>query len=945
MTRRERKLLIQTALVGVTITALVALIDYAGGLSAIERWFYDRRVEDCQFFTPAPTDKLVHLDIDDSVLELLGAWPWPRRKLAAMIDEVHNAGTRVLAMDVILPEKQEVDLIRNARGEIEEIDNDATLAKSLKSFGNVLVPIAISNLPEHSTIYDRMRAILLTDIEISSDKMEERLRDEGFNVGSLRSGADSSRFVHARVEAMALLVNEAIKVNPEITVSELRQKLLPQAVTQPGLHTTAGRLFDKQYEKILSMNLLRRHVLAKWPTDAEVMKVAVDQPPIRVLSEAAGLTGYVYYEPDPDGLLRSIVLFANHEGYLWPQLGLSLACRYLGVDLADLKISKNRIEIPFKDGRSLVIPVHSRRSQKTGLTTDLHMDLAWFGKSEDWASMYDPKHEQPAQHVPLSKVWSIIESRDRIRNNNRAADDAILAIWHILAPDKRERYEKRSLAMDDPLSRLDVIDLVLKDVAESGYMDVYAAMSDAELKQDPDGSVFVASVKALKTIRTVSPEMKSQRDERAGWLREQLEGKAAIIGWTGTGTIADFVPSPLFSKVPGVVAHGVVFNSILNGEVWRSASPWVTTLITALLGLLMVAGLCKFSPQGASVTAIGLVLGYFVINGVVLFDYGNLIVGVAGPLTAVIVTWAGCTLFRFVLERAERTRITRRFQNYVDPALVDYVIQHPEKYRLEGEEKELTVVFTDLAGFTTLTERLGANSVAILNEYTELMVPIIKAENGYLNKFMGDGMMFFYGAPWDSAYHAMDAVITGLRMQEMMPIFNASLTERGLPNVAVRVGACSGKMIVGDAGSANRSDYTVLGDVVNLAARLESANKYTGTKIMINDECHAIIGDKFLMRPVGRLQVKGKTEGVMTFEPLCKIDDATDELRRLATMSDDVVSAYVTSNFKACLAAIEAYVAVFGEMKLMDLYRDLCTEYLAEGAPEDFKGAIVLESK
>ena len=302
-------------------------------------------------------------------------------------------------------------------------------------------------------------------------------------------------------------------------------------------------------------------------------------------------------------------------------------------------------------------------------------------------------------------------------------------------------------------------------------------------------------------------------------------------------------------------------------------------------------------------------------------------------------------MFRFVVERAERKRITSRFQSYVDPVLVNYVIEHPEKARLDGEVRELTVVFTDLAGFTPLQEKLQERTVGILNQYTSLMVPIIREQNGYVNKFLGDGIMFFYGAPQANTYHASDAVLTALKIQQAMGPFNKSLAERDLPELAMRVGVASGPMVVGDAGSADASDYTVLGDTVNFASRLEQANKYTDTQTMLNQRTAELVGDLFLLRPIGRLQVVGKTQGVMTYEPLCAADDATDGQKQLATASGAVVDAYVAADFPACLKAVDRLESEFGQSKLTALYRDLATAYTDSDPGDSFSGEIVLEAK
>ena len=178
-----------------------------------------------------------------------------------------------------------------------------------------------------------------------------------------------------------------------------------------------------------------------------------------------------------------------------------------------------------------------------------------------------------------------------------------------------------------------------------------------------------------------------------------------------------------------------------------------------------------------------------------------------------------------------------------------------------------------------------------------------------------------------------------------MAEFNQWLEAKSLPPVRMRVGISSGNMVVGDAGSADASDYTVLGDAVNLGSRLESANKATGTAILLNARVALFIEDVFLLRPVGRLQVVGKTQGIMTFEPLCTQADADDDRRRLVDMTNEMVNAYIVGEFEKCVAAAREMEAAFGESKLSSLYNDVSQRFLEEPPGPEFLGQIVLEEK
>ena len=332
-------------------------------------------------------------------------------------------------------------------------------------------------------------------------------------------------------------------------------------------------------------------------------------------------------------------------------------------------------------------------------------------------------------------------------------------------------------------------------------------------------------------------------------------------------------------------------------------------------------------------------------NGLVVFDYGNRIMDLASPLLALGLAWSGASMTRIIMETGERHRLTQRFSHYVDPSLVNYLIERPDQVRLEGETRELTVCFTDLVGFTTLSELIGEKSVALLNEYMGRMVPIIRSERGYLNKFLGDGIMFFFGAPVHDPDHALHAVTTALRMQEAMGPLNEELTRRALPTVAMRVGISTGRMVVGDAGCDDASDYTVLGDTVNVGARLESANKVMGTSILMTERTKQLVGERFLQRPVGNLQLVGKSEGVMVFEPLALAEKATPEQRRLVELSTELVDRFIGKRHGDCISTAERLEAEFGKSRFTSHYRDQCEAALRtpNSAPAD--GRIVVVEK
>ena len=943
MTRTERKLSVQTTIIGAVLTAVVTLAHVLGWLTPLNNWLYDRRVRHCQFFAAPPTDKLIHIDIDDRSLQAKGRWPWPRTYLAQIIEQLQRAGAKVIGLDMIFSESQQPEY-RPGDDEksLVKINHDEQLAQAVARHGNVLIPLSLTHNPNYLTKdYQRaMVEVFYDDLEITGEQLAKRLQRD-IDRKNLKQQV-FNRFLELRREAMHVLIDRELG-RRKWHRDQLRQLLLPHTDTTL-VNSPLLNQFDEVYEQVRSIRLLRRFARPATTTTTRPLSASSPLPPIAKFSAVAGMTGFVDYLPYDDGVVRSVPLWTEHRGWLFPQMGLAMACAQLGADINQVRIEPHHIVIHPAHGPSIRVPVRRHRMRGPGTEVDLIFDVPLLGQADRWETMYDwPSHQEPKQHMPAAEVFRVRELRDKFIKNNITADGATIFLLNDLDQAKAIHLHENPFAKDDFDSRVPVIKQTLEQLEGQFWFAQIQEMAPQE--REEHYTQVLAARDALYKVLSQNAQLKDQVPRAEQRLSQKVKGKSVLIGWTARGIAADFVPTSLHFKCPGVVIHGAIFNAILTGEMWKTAPLQVGLLLTLGFGILVTLATALISPLRATVASLAIGTGYLAINGIVLFDKYNLNVNVAGPLVAMGIVWSGCTLSRFIIERRERWRVENRFRSYVDPALVDWVVEHPEQSTLEGQLRELTVVFTDLAGFTTLSEQLRERTVPILNDYMQLMVPIIRQHNGYVNKFLGDGIMFFYGAPRGNQNHAIDAVRTSLKMQEAMVGFNRQLVQQDLPSVKMRVGISSGNMVVGDAGSADASDYTVLGDAVNLGSRLESANKATGTSILLNARVALFTEDEFLLRPIGRLQVVGKTQGVMTFEPLCTQDQANDDARQLVNMTNDMVNAYILGQFENCAAVSRKIDATFGESTLTTLYRQASQRFEQDPPGPEFLGQIVLEEK
>jgi adenylate cyclase len=315
-------------------------------------------------------------------------------------------------------------------------------------------------------------------------------------------------------------------------------------------------------------------------------------------------------------------------------------------------------------------------------------------------------------------------------------------------------------------------------------------------------------------------------------------------------------------------------------------------------------------------------------------------VPVSAPLIGGAAAWVGCTALVGALSQRDRQRILRQFRARVSTQLVDYLVNNEKVVSVGGEEREVTVLFTDLAGFTAVSESLdGPAVVALLNRVMGALTRNLIARGAYVNKFLGDGVMAFWSAFVPEPNQAEKACRAALACQEAIERINAESPE-GAPQLSARVGITTGSVIVGDCGAPpDLNDYTVIGDNVNLSARLESANKQFGTGIMVNGRTRAEARDTDLkFRYLGRLVVVGQTIPVRVFELMpAGVDPALIEL------TDRAVNAYAEGEFDESEQAWQSLVDRFGPSKLATAYRAAIKD--ARVNPDKFHGAIHLLQK
>jgi adenylate cyclase len=348
----------------------------------------------------------------------------------------------------------------------------------------------------------------------------------------------------------------------------------------------------------------------------------------------------------------------------------------------------------------------------------------------------------------------------------------------------------------------------------------------------------------------------------------RLKGRIALVG-TSAPALVDLRATPVGEVYPGVEVHANLIAGILDKTLkQRPAYTLGAEILLLAAGGLLLAFLVPFlSPLKATLVSAGALLALAGLN-IAVWTTAGLVLPLASGLLMITAMFALNMSYGYFVESRSKRQFTELFGQYVPPELVDQMARDPRKYTMEGRSETLTVLFSDIRGFTSVSESLEPRVLPqFINEYLTAMSMVIRSRRGTLDKYIGDAIMAFWGAPVADALHARQAVEAALAMQAELEVLNARFRGRGWPEIRIGVGVNTGTMSVGDMGSRLRKAYTVMGDAVNLASRLEGVTKQYGVGVLVGEETRRAVGD-CVFREVDLVRVKGKERPAAVYEPL-----------------------------------------------------------------------------
>ncbi len=519
--------------------------------------------------------------------------------------------------------------------------------------------------------------------------------------------------------------------------------------------------------------------------------------------------------------------------------------------------------------------------------------------------------------------------------------DGVLRKVPMVIPFAGKYYESLSLAMVRSYLGMPPVKLLFAEYSSG----------EAELEELSIGGLTIpVDNKARALIPYRGPRGSFKYISIADLMNDQVEvsalrGKLVLLGVSAPG-LMDLRVTPVGAVYPGVEAQANLVAGILDGKLKRD--PAYADGLQLIVILLVGVALAVLLPCLRAISAIALTAGIAAaVIGVnlALYQYGHFVLPVAGNVILIFALFTLNTVWGYFAESRSKRQITAQFGQYVPPEIAEQIAKDPRTVSFEPTSRECTVLFTDVRGFTTISEGLDPKALSeLMNEFLTPLTEVIFKYNGTIDKYMGDCIMAFWGAPLDNPAHAHVGVLAGLEMHRVLAALQPKFKEKNWPEIKIGVGLNTGRVSVGNMGSQIRRAYTVMGDAVNLASRLEGITKEYGVDIIVGEETMKAAPD-IVFRELDRVRVKGKENAVTIFQPMgLRSEVSTDTVQQLEVFQQALMSYRRQEWGEAETRLLHLQGASPGN-KLYELFLSRIAVLREAGLESNWDGAFTLETK
>lgn len=888
------------------LLVVFSALEFLGVFVPAEHSVYDAWLH----LKPAPEEReeILFLDVDDLAIAKVGVWPWSRDIMARGLTVLSEFESGPVVFD------------------IEYVD-----ASPLAVDGQILenrIPGAFDR--EFTEIQGSVES-LISAIATGQIPPEEA----GDFVGDL------SQMTRDAEDRLLERVQEVVRNNDEI---------LGAAAAAHGDAWFTVNLIPDQPEQVPRERVdfaIERTALNQVTGDNPLVLDAQGlRPAIEVVLEGGAGAGFPNVVIDEDGTRRRIELLRTFEDKWFGQLVFAPLVDWLEVE--EIVLTTDRMVL-----RNALVPgEEERRDIRIPLAEDGTLLLNWSKGSylESYRHLsyfeivyYQQLLEDLSFNLEVMEESGYLQYYDGDRNLLDAYRYGEGLVSEALETGDGEILGELSQVREYFITEAGAF--LAGNAEEAILSDISAALDDPNLSSDMR-SLFTDLQSEIPSVFESTRGIHNDLVETRKILADNIPNSFAIIGYTGTGT-TDIGVNPFENEYANTGTHGALINTILTGRFIDDMPTWVSVAIAIIFTAIFVL---LSRNRSANTT---LVLGF---AGVAVVSAGSaaamlvfrVFLPIMSPVLTLFLAAVGQSVHKFVEVAREKNHIRHAFNHYLSTDVINEILDDPTRLRLGGEKRELTAMFTDVKGFSTISESLDPEElVKLLNRYLSEMSDIVLQLRGTIDKYEGDAIISFFGAPVPYQDHATRACTAAVRMKKIEDYLNEHFQEESLsPSpLMTRIGINTGEMVVGNMGTANRMDYTIMGHSVNLAARLEGVNKQYGTWILTSELTYNYTEDAFLARKLDRVRVVGVSEPVRLYEIIDEASLAPEEKVQMLGEFHNGLEAFEHREWGEAGAVFSRLNREFPDDGPSKTYFDRTKKFQKEAPPADWDGVFNLTRK
>ena len=848
-----------------------------------------------------PQTPLAVVGIDERSIRAQGRFPWSRAKISSLLQELFKYDARVVATDIMFSETSN-DELQNVLRKIP-ISSNSPYASQVKTFKEQQLRLSDADGTFAQTIRKNQERVVLSatydHLEISYQPHQALCHLHVYRKTPFFAAWDDEGYdITTRIEAITEFPEEFTELTPALegfldgvleqiriksTVAFCREKYV--------IDHCLGQLGSKEKDELESaIGMDQREYCGRWLVDGsdEYLSLLHENWPKLKSTEAL----YEKYSSAEfiSGMRTSGLNTAFFPADFWTMSipALDSATRFTGFLNAH----------PDSDGTIRKAPLVVRSGE----------------------------HHLPSLAMRAAMV-ALGTQQARVNKSQNFANSLQVTGIEFFKDD----LSIKKIPVDDQAR-------IVINFAGPGY--TFPHISAKELLE-PDNPNISVTYRTRDPLTGKIELIKDESRKKSEFLKEKI----FIIGGTAIG-VYDLRVTPFDENFRGVETHINIIDNILRGDFLSTSNQEPEWMFLALmgLGLTMTIAVSFLGALPGFLIALLLTLAIWLVDRHLIFGQGT-VVAIMFPIAITLLIYVGLTIFKYFTEEKKKRQLRGTFEKYVSPAIVNEIMSHPDNIRLGGRKEHMTVFFSDVRGFTSISEALEPEALsALLSQYLTPMTALVFKNNGTLDKYMGDAMMAFFGAPIPSTTHADDACRCALQNLEQLAVLNDQLRARGLTTIDIGIGLNTGPMSVGNMGSETVRSYTVMGDAVNLGSRLEGINKQYGTRIIISEFTEKELSPGFRRREIDRVRVKGKETPVRIFELLGEGSLAPEKEKLLHHFSLGY-EFYHAMNWPLAIAEFTCGLQHAPQDSVCELYLARCQDYLQNPPGSSWDGVFTMTTK